>query len=69
MSKKLKIVFLLQSIIFANWAISKLVTALSQESIKNINDVYDRIILVEPNCLLDESLDGTRESLKFWNRV
>jgi hypothetical protein len=69
MSKKLKIVFLLQSIIFANWAISKLVAALSQESIKNINDVYDRIILVEPNCLLDESLDGTRESLKFWNRV
>lgn len=69
MSKKLKIVFLLQSIIFANWAISKLLNVLSRESVKNINDAHALLIFVEPNCSLDESLDGTRESLKSWNRT
>lgn len=69
MSKKLKIVFLLQGIIFANWALSKLLNVLKQESVLDVNDAHTLLVFVEPNCSLDESLDGTRDSLKSWNRA
>jgi len=69
MSKKLKIVFLLQSIIVANWALSKLVKALTELPVNDISDAHSILIIMEPNCSLDESLDGTRESLKSWNRA
>ena len=69
MSKKAKIVLLLQGIIFANWFLSKMVNTLMQESVDDVKGVYTKFVFTEPDCLLDETLDGTRDSLKSWNRA
>jgi hypothetical protein len=68
MSKKAKVVLLLQGIIFANWFLSKMVNTLMQESVEDIQKVHANLVFIEPDCLLDEALDGTRDSLKSWNR-
>ena len=69
MSKKAKIVLLLQGIIFANWFLSKMVNTLMQESVDDVKGVHTKFVFTEPDCLLDETLDGTRDSLKSWNRA
>ena len=69
MSKKFKILFLLQSIIFANWALEKLLNALKQESIGDINNAHAVMVIMDNNCALDDLMDGTRASLKTWNRA
>lgn len=68
MSKRIKIVLLLQSIIFANWALSKLLNALQQEPIQEIAGAHAILVITDDRCALDEVMDGTRESLKSWNR-
>ena len=69
MSKKAKIVLLLQGIIFANWFLSKMVNTLMQQSVDDLKSVHTKLVFTEPDCSLDESLDGTRDSLKSWNRA
>jgi len=69
MSKKAKIVLLLQGIIFANWFLSKMVNMLMQQSVDDVKGVHTKFVFTEPDCLLDEALDGTRDSLKSWNRA
>ena len=69
MSKKAKIVLLLQGIIFANWFLSKMVNTLMQESVDDVKGVHTKFVFTEPDCSLDEALDGTRDSLKSWNRA
>lgn len=68
MSKKLRIVLLLQSVIFANWALSKLINALQKESIQDISGAHAILVITDDRCALDDVMDGTRESLKSWNR-
>jgi hypothetical protein len=45
-----------------------MVNTLMQESVEDIQKVHANLVFIEPDCLLDEALDGTRDSLKSWNR-
>lgn len=67
MKKRIRITLLLQSIIISNWVLAKLLKSLSKESLTDVVDTHTKLIFIEPNCSLDEKLDGTRESLKSWN--
>ena len=69
MKTRFKIIILLQGIIFTNWVLSKWIKALQEQSIDDIEEAHKLLIFVEPDCALDESLDGTRESLKSWNKA
>lgn len=69
MTKRVKVVLLLQGIILANWALSKLMRNLQIESLDVIEQAHKILICEEPNCALDDTLDGTRDSLKSWNKA
>lgn len=69
MTKRFKILVLLQGIILANWALSKWVNALQIESLDDIEEAHKFLLFTEPECALDDSLDGTRDSLKSWNKA
>jgi|688.fasta_scaffold1101657_3 hypothetical protein len=69
MTKRVKVVLLLQGIILANWALSKLMRNLQIESLDVIEQAHKILICEEPSCVLDDTLDGTRDSLKSWNKA
>lgn len=63
--KQLRYLFLLQGIVVTNWTLSKLMGILNSEPNLQIQ-LPETVKIKESHCRLDDSIDGTRASLKSW---
>ena len=63
--KQLRYLLLLQAIVVANWVLSKLMDVLNKQPNIEIR-LPDTLSIKDNHCRLDDTMDGTRNSLKSW---